>query len=776
MCLLYGKTTISGKNLNNKHSLTASRLFITSILLTFSAAEAQIQRAMDKNTPHLEEILVTAEKRKQALSTLPLSINVINSKQLYQQNITQLGQVSSTIANFESAYPNGEVLPVFSIRGISASDYSTNQSSPIGIYHDEVYLSSNFMHGTALFDLQRIEVLKGPQGTLYGKNTTGGAINLLSKTPDFKADGYITATLGEHQKRSLELGYERPLIEQTLAARLALKMSKNDGFDENKNGENALSNEDYRAARISLLYAADNHFDALLRLNHYHSDSNPQAIIPTATLPGNLNTLNTLLSSFSLPYYQRPANFDNHDADVNKPGHMKMASQGLSLELNKSATEHLFTSITGFTTANYDLAQDSDGTPQELLELDYLTDSQQLSQEFRLSSLSMQPFGYIAGLYFSKDTTDTEVIYDYFHSLEAIAPGFNPPSTGFSQVQRFQQKRSSKAIYGQINYQLNDDTQFTAGLRYTEDDNSQYNVHSYMADYNRSPMIGLIPFNIPYQADANHPSQSLGDEEWTGTFKLDHQASDAWFLYAFISRGYRSSAFNGAAVNDSSELTPASPEYINAFEIGAKGMLLNDKLRLNAAIFHHNYHNLQFINVVNTQQLLETAQRARIQGIDADITWQPTQTIQVFSGLGFLNTEFTDGILLHAQGESRDLRGNNLPNAPEINANIGINYQKVTKLGTVEGILNYHYRAEQWFTAFNNEYGHDEIGQGGYSLLDAEISIKQNNSAISWALWGKNLSNKEYKVYSINLSENFGYNYHVYGAPRSIGLKAKYEF
>lgn len=635
--------------MNYKHTSTAYRLFITALLLTFSTTEAQALRAADQKTPHQEEILVTAEKRKQALSKTPLSIHVINSKRIYQQNIQQLGQVSSSIANFESAYPNGEVLPVFSIRGISASDYSTNQSSPIGIYHDEVYLSSNFMQGTALFDLQRIEVLKGPQGTLYGKNTTGGAINLLSKTPDFEADGFITATLGNYQKRSLELGYESPLIEQTLAARLALKASKSDGFDDNKNRDGSLSNEDYRAARLSFLYQADDHFDALLRLNHYHSDSNPQAIIPTATLPGNLNTLNALLSSFSLPYYQRPENFDSHDADTNKPGHMKVASQGISLELNKSTTEYLLTSITGFATADYDLAQDSDGSPQELLELDYLTDSKQWSQEFRLSSLSMQPFGYIAGLFFAKDKTATEVIYDYFHSLEAIAPGFNPPSTGFSQVQRFQQKRSSKAIYGQVNYQLNDDTQLTAGLRYTEDDSSQYNVHSYMADYNRSPMVGLIPFNLPYRADANYPSQSLDDEEWTGTLKLDHQANDAWFLYASISRGYRSSAFNGAAVNDPSELAPANPEYINAFEIGAKGALLDGKLRLNTAIFHYNYHNLQFLNVVNTQQLLETAQRARAQGIDADITWQLTKAIQIFSGLGYLNTEFTDGIMLNAQ-------------------------------------------------------------------------------------------------------------------------------
>ena len=755
--------------------LSSSFLIINTIPLAQSSTELGNQ--------HQEEVIVTAQKREQVLHGIPLSVSVVNRQLIENASIHYLGNISAVIPNMQTALPNGEVLPIFSIRGISMADYSTNQSSPIAVYHDEIYLGANYLHGMPLFDLERIEVLKGPQGTLYGKNTTGGAINLLSRTPNFETDGFARLSLGNYNSQEFEAAYETAVIENTLAARIAVNTSKADGYSKNHaSGKGDLSEVDRHAFRLSLKYQANNDINAILRLSTGRSNPNTQAVIPEASLPGGIDKLSQGLAAASQPFYVRPSHYDGNDADANKVGKIDIKNDGVSLRVNWQTEHHLLSSITGYYKADYDLAADSDGTPQQLLELDYLSSIDQLSQEFRISSNDTTPFSYIAGIYFSQDTIDTEVIYDYFHGLEAISPGFNPPLTGFTQVQRYEQERFSQAIYGHLSYDISDATTFTSGIRYTNDHNKQFNVHTFMADYNRTPMIGLIPFNIPYTTDATHPSQRISDSEWTGTAKLAHELNNQHMVYSSYSRGYRSSAFNGAAVNNTSELTPVEPEYVNAYEIGAKGQWLDGNIRYSSALFYYDYRNLQFINIVNTQQLLKSADRARIQGLDLEVSWQATPALSLQAGLGVTDSEFTDGIELNAPlspgqpSQPQDLTGNSLANAPDFNANLSANYRIDLRSGSLNAFINYQFIDDQWFTPFNDDYGYEPIGQSNYSLIDGRLSFTPINSNIDIALWGKNLNDTEYKVFGINLSENFGYNYTINGAPRSYGVELIVNF
>lgn len=744
-----------------------SPLIIAYLLLgtTTSMAEAPSSSDLKANSSKLEEVNVTAQKREQRLLDVPISVSVINRQQLTNSHISTLSNITGLIPNFQAGLPNGEVIPIFSIRGVSMADYSVNQSSPIGVYIDEVNLGANYTHGLSIFDLERIEVLRGPQGTLYGKNTTGGAINLISKTPDFEADGYIKLGVGNNNLRSAEGAYETPIIEQKLSARLAYTIEEADGYTDNHNpGKKDLSATDRHSARLVLNYQPTEQFAAILRLSTGRSSPEHQAIIPEISgPPANL-------------FYERPSSYDSHDTDANKTGRTKVKTDGGSLSLTWETGDVIFTSVTGIYSGEFDQQADSDGTAMQILEVDYLSELDQWSQDFRVSSQQSEPFAYTAGLYFAKEEIDTNIIYDFFHVLRAFVPDFDPPNSGFSQGQHYEQEKESRAIYGQLSYKLSTSTTLTTGLRYTEDENSQSNVNTYMADYDRVPQFGLIPFNAPYDPNAVYPKQSFTDHEWTGTVKLDHHLNDNTMAYGSYSRGYRSGAFNGSAVADPAELAPVDPEYVNAYEIGVKGEQLNGRLQYSTALFYYDYRNQQFINIVGTQQLLDSAKRSRIQGAELELHALATDNLSLHFGLGIMDAEYTDGPFLDSQGETLDLSGNQLISAPDLNVNIAADYRIDLSHGTLNSHIDANYNDSQWFSAFNDAANYGDIGESSVTLINARLEYQPANSQLTIALWGKNIGDKEYKTYAINLSDSFGYNYTMSGAPRTYGAEVSLTF
>ncbi len=561
--------------------------------------------------PPLEETIVTAERRQQALLEVPVSIAVISAEQLNESRLITLNNVSERVSNFQAALPNGEVLPIFSIRGVSMSDYSVNQSSPISVYLDEINLTANYTHGLPLYELQRVEVLRGPQGTLYGRNATGGAINLISNTPDFDSDGYLKLAYGNYAYRSIDAAYETPLIGDVLAARLAVSAAKGDGYvDNHYNDGGDLSAIDRRAARLTFNWQSSDDLSLVLRLNSGRSDPETQAVIAEATNPSGLDTLSEILSLINKGY-RRPDHYDASDTDSNKVDKTTIKTDGGSVDLNWDFVDHTLTSITGYYKGDYDHRADSDGMPIQLLEMDYLTNMEQWSQDLRISSEQTDPLAYTVGIYFAKDTVDTHVITEWLHDLQD--PNLPPsPVSGFTTDQRYNQDRKTKAAYGQLSYNLSQPLVATIGLRYTEDDSRLYNVHTFQGDYDGSPLLGLIPGPGLYAANAVHPSQSISDHEWTGTLKLNYSFSDDLMTYISYSRGYRSGAFNGAATWSAAELAPVAPETINAYEIGSKGRLFGGAMEYSGALFYYDYRDQQFLNVVGTQQLLDSARRSTI--------------------------------------------------------------------------------------------------------------------------------------------------------------------
>ncbi len=724
----------------------------------------------------MEELLVTAQKREQALSDLPLSISVVSAELMGLRQTQNLSDLAKHVPGLQVASPNGNILPIIAMRGVSMSDYNVNQASPIGVYLDEMFLTSNYTHGLALFDLQRVEVLRGPQGTLYGKNNTGGAINLVSRLPDFERDGYLEFGLGNYNREKLNAAYELPLIDDELSLRVAIQAEQADGFSKNHfAGAKDLSSASSYAGRVTLRWTPDETFEAVLRLNGGFSNPETQAVVSAGTDPGGLDRLSSTFALFGLPFYQRPDGYDYHDTNSNKVDKTRAVTEGVILSLSKDLGDYELNSVTGYYSGDYDHMADSDGTPLQVLETDWRGDIQQWSQDLRLSRYDDSGSGWTLGVYLAEEDHQVHNGFDMFHGLQVIVPDFGANS-GFTLDQQYEQSRRSHAAYGQWEFALGSADRLTVGLRYSADENRQFNVHTWQGDYQRQPIIGLIPFSLPYDASATYPAQSFTDREWSGTVKWDHRFSEDTLAYLSLSRGYRSGAFNGAAILMASELDPVGPEFVDALEVGVHWSAPAHKLSLDAAAFYYRYHNQQFLNVVGIQQLLDSADEAESMGMEVELSWQPTEHFSAHLGLALLDTEYTEGPVLNVLGVPQDLSGNQLMNAPELSINVALDYQRALFDGVLHAHADVAYTGQQWYTPFNGGNGYENIGQPGHSLVNARVEYSWEGGRYQVSLFGNNLSDKEYQVYAINLSETFGYHYTIKGAPRTYGLGLKVNF
>jgi iron complex outermembrane receptor protein len=272
-------------------------------------------------TVMLEEIMLTAQKRTESVQDIPVSISAITGDALEKMKMDTAVDIPSQVPNMQVSTPFGEVQPIFSIRGISMVDTQTNQVGPIGVYVDEVAAGPSFMQGMQLFDLERVEVLRGPQGTLYGKNTTAGAVNFITSVPSFNPEAYLTASVGSYGRRQLKGAAEVVLIEDTLGVRAAFSSTKVDGYFDNRlPGHDDMSETDNQAYRLTTRYQGEA-FGATLRLFKGESDGNSPGIVMEGTYPGGVNGFG----------YKRQDSWDAWEGEINRDAPYKTDVEGVAL-------------------------------------------------------------------------------------------------------------------------------------------------------------------------------------------------------------------------------------------------------------------------------------------------------------------------------------------------------------------------------------------------------------------------------------------------------------
>lgn len=738
-----------------------------SALLYSSTALAQTEGALT-NEAGVDEIVVTATKRAENLQKVPISISAVTGDQLAKQGVVNVTGIASQVPNFQITTPYSDAVPIFSLRGISAVDFNQNQSSPVALYVDEDYKGVPVFTSLQLFDVDRVEVLRGPQGTLFGKNTTGGAVSVSSKAPDMSAgfNGNLTAGIGRFNRFEVMGGVNIPLIEDKLAGRLAFIRTNVNGFVKNlmPGGVDQGSIDDW-ALRGSLVARATESLKLTLR--YTHSKSTPTGY---GVLADNIGPEGVAFTGYNR------SGLDFFENEVDTAGSLKIRNDSVSLradwDVSSAAT---LTSLTSYNNGRWVTSEDADGSPFKLLAANYYSSAKAFSQDLRLTSAGNSSLKWLVGTYFYDDSINASVNNNFFFEDDFDGDGaLSIPNCledefffiGCGYTNDLRQTRKSFALYTHNDYRLEHGLTVTFGLRFTHDNNHLSRYKSFLS-YLDQETGQVSPDQIP--VFDRPPIDRLKSNNLSGKIGLSYEAPTGNLFYASVSRGYRGGAFNGQALFSPAEITIAKPELLYAYEVGAKLQTADRRLRLNTSAFFYNYLNQQFIDTTpELLGVLYNAPKSHLWGIEAELTARPISSLTLRLGGSYLNAKYKENNL---QGE--DLSGNQLVLAPRWTFAGGIDWDLIEgSSGTVALHTDHRYSSRIYFDPFNTL----PISQSGYWIHDARLSYTTPSGALEIAGWIRNIGNEKYKTYALDLFQTINSNYVQRGRPREYGLQATVRF
>jgi iron complex outermembrane receptor protein len=791
--------------------ITASRyilLILTSGIAITLGTGVQAQEVESELI--LDEVVVTGQKRTENLQDVPLAISAFSGEDIEAADWLRPADVAQHVPNMQVSKPYGDVQPLFAIRGVSMISYNPSQASPIGIYAEETYVGATYLHGLGMFDMEGIEVLRGPQGTLYGKNTTGGAINLTSRSPDIDAgtSGYFKLGGGNYGLVNANAAIEGTIVDGVLAARVAVTYKENDGVWENSIGPD-MAQTKLSAARLTLDFQPSDRLNALLKITS--GESSPRHAPPRAegTAAGGVNFAGS--TEVIDPGFLK--------GSVNDTGKATVDLTLVNLKLTYDLQDHTLISVTSYYDGDYLQVQDLDGTSQPFFGMRWGSKTSAVSQDLRLASNYQGRFNFIAGLYFADEEINTDVLHDDFFAVPAIASP-NPLifliSDGVlgSLRRRVDLGKESFAAYSHMKFDLSDKVGLTVGLRYTEDDVnldyyniSRINGSGFVVPTPGGPVVtdprvegtwiggvgNQTPFDLPVNpvdftwthgalTDESAPRRSETEEELTGTISLDYQISDNVLSYIKYSRGFRAGSYGEDLVYvDRGDDLYTRPEYVDAYELGMKAEFLDNKLRLNAALFSYDYTDQQFVNNIGLSGILENAGETDILGLELELLALLADGWTIQAGLGLMDSEYKNLSLSDLSTpdpfDNLDLSGNQPVSSPDMNFNFATDYEaSLSNAYTMRLHLDGTFIDDQWFSAYNGLIGHENIRQDGYWVFNAGVAFSDAAEKYTLAFWASNLADEEYDVFAINLQGAAGYNYFSQGAPRTYGADFTVRF
>ncbi len=723
-------------------------------------AEAQDQGStIEGSTTSIafDEIFVTARKREESLQNTPISITAFSATDLEVRSLTSLSEIGDHTPNLSfgsTGVGSGDSARVH-IRGIGQTDFIVTTDPGIGIYVDGVYMARSFGSLFDLLDIERVEVLRGPQGTLYGKNTIGGAVNVVTEKPSDEFGGYAKVTAGRFNRIDGKVSLNMPLVEDKLSMRISAMSLNNDGFAENIFDGSPMSDDETLAARGVLRFTPNDSVDIELAVDvarkRAHSENlKLVSFDPTGAL---VFPINLFIGPFgSAQVLADPFQTNGDFSGPNNVNDLDAFGASFTLDWDLSDTVSL-KSITAYREIETVYGADQDGTPLAIAHTLDMVDQEQFSQEFQLTGSSFDNrLDWVAGIYFISEQAHGFTDVD-------LLPGFFP-AIGLDITIDVENKTENISYAGFVHgtYHLTDKFSTTLGVRYT------YEEKEYFANHVHSQ--NGVPVIVAKEED-----------DWSAfspKFGIDYQLTDDILTYASASRGFKSGGFNGRPLDNSPGLESYDPEFVWSYEAGVKSRFLDDRLQLNAAFFYNEYSDVQVTLVGLTDAMgnllivVRNAAEATMMGFEAEFQARPTENLDLFAGIGFVEADydtFMDGAI--------DRSGQDFPYTPKWNINVGAQHTTIIDdFGTVTGRVDYSYRSEHFLDVANSP----GLLQDDYGLLNAHVSYETADGQFGLALFGKNLTDEIYKVNGLDASAFFGLAFASFGAPRTWGIEATARF
>ncbi len=750
----------------------------------------------------LTEVIVTAQRTTERLQDVPIAITAVTAAQLVDYNVRQAGDIVALVPNMLLNTPYGpEAQPTFTLRGVTTQDFSENQSSPIAMYVDEVYKSVGAVQALQIYDLDRVEVLRGPQGTLYGKNATGGAVSFYSRNPSLTDyDGYVTLGAGNYRARDVHAAVGGPLVDGSVGWRVALLYEKRDGWVNSVvPGVEPLNGVDALAARLTLVAKPTDALSATLKASFSRSGGTPYGAHA-------LNTDPAVYSGY-ISWFDNGAKYAVHK---------DIRNDSVSLKLDWEINAHLqLTSVTGYDYGRWYEKSDDGGLPITVRLDDpntYFSSVNAFSQEIRLASKDAGPFNWLAGLYYGRESTHPTVEFHFFDGYQTCCffPQVPPtslvaplPLFGFDEYNNFTQLKDSRAIFLNGGYAITPTVTLRAGARYTKDKITISDFYAlegalaYPGPQGYAPdggvtwwtqTIGGLPAARTYFQTGLAPQGPLvpafsrDDNNLSGKVGLDWKPSPDVLTYLSISQGYRGAAFNGQAFNDPSELNFAEPEKLTSYELGLKSSFWDHRAMFNTALFHYDYRNQQFLDAFTLPGGLGSgfhtvnAPKSKIDGAEFEFRVKATEDLEVLASVGLMHSKYEE-LALHV-GARTCCVGNQLIQAPNYNGNLSIDWRFAhLAAGDLRLFLDGNYYSKQYFDAFNTE----RVAQGAYGIANGRLSFESaGKRGYAVGAWIKNMTNRQYIAYGLNQKDPdtgaLGFDYGLVGEPRTYGVDATVRF
>lgn len=713
----------------------------------------------------LQEVTVYARKTAENLQKTPVTVTAVSGAVLKNAGIHTINDIQSEVpALIVQPALNGSFSPMIGLRGQAAIEVSTNFDPSVGIYYDGVYTGQSLgVLGTSYVDVNRVEVLEGPQGTLYGRNTTGGAYNIFSNLPTDRFEGSAMLGYGNFNRWEGAGVVNIPFGNDRGGLRLVTDIVSDDGYGKNTALNTPLNDEFSQLYRATLLLRPDPNTEIILRGDYQRSTDHGYIFDAGYLVPGGLTNselaaelygaINPTTLTNAYNKWVASANGNPFNVPESRQGHDSVSAGGVSLTVShKFSDAFTLKSITAYRAT--DSLFGNDFAP--LTAITYSTERSQPSQiteELQADGVVLDNrLNYVVGFYYFNQTSPDGETF-------SLAPALSPTSLTFAN----HNKDVSYAVYAQATYKLTSNLRLTGGLRYTTETKS---------DVSTATANGSCAVAIPPAAPNCLLVGNLSFSNVSYTAGLDWSPLDNLMLYVKSSSGFKAGGEQNRPGADPRGLIPFLPEYVTDYEGGAKSEFADHRIRLNGDVYYSSYTDIQRSVVISaTGTAVENAASATIWGVEGQATVIPIDHLVLGGSLAYTNARYNKYI----DGLGNNLTAQPFQDQPAWVYTLSGQYTVPTNFGAVTGRLDWYWRSSaNLFPAGAGPVQFDT--QPAYGLLSGKLSVHLNQPDLDIAFWIRNLLDQRYNDVVFDLTSSYGYTVSKPGEPRTFGVEFTKNF
>lgn len=713
------------------------KVLLSSAALAMLAASAASAAAQDGERAQLEEVVVTAQKRVGTVQKTPLAVTALGGETLEKQNVADAGDLTGRAPNLTVGQAGNEV--IISIRGVSSSGVVPQRDPSVAFHIDGVYLPRPSGANSVFYDLERVEVLRGPQGTLWGRNATAGSLNIITRKPVQDVEGAAEILYGSYNRLKTQGMLNLPITE-TLAARASFVTNRYGGYQKSAiNGQPDLNDADEQAARLHLLFKPNDKLKVLVSTDYYHA--------------GGAGAGNVLIGNGATNYL-KAGQANPYVATTNTAGRRDNRITGIQSEITYAFEPFDLISLTALRHDNQETMTDTDATATGTDSQHYINKNKTFSQELRIASHGDGRLKYILGAFYIKETNDDN-LYVYTNLAQ---------TTG-QILQRPHRFAKSWAGFGQLDFDVTDNVTVFGGLRYSEDEKGNPD--------GLTRVIGTI-------SNSFRPDAGKWDK-WTWRLGGNWEVTSNNMIYATVATGYKAGGF--------SSNRNFGPETLTSYEIGSKNYFLDRRVLANFSAFQYDYKDLQVVSVVPDENgisraLTTNAGVSTVKGLEFEGQAKVSSVLSFDVTLSYLDAKFDvyKNAVDSLYANVLDLSGNRLPRAPKWGGNFGVTYSTPVATGGVTLRASTRYQSKVYYTEFNDRpivtagttiHPYATASQDAHWISD--ISARYDDER-GWYVeaYVDNVGDKAVLLAtSVNTARSFFGNF---GAPRTAGVKLGMKF